>query len=359
MIKVGIIGCGKIADQHAQQIKRISGCDIVGVCDSEELMAKQLHERFGARGYYSDAAKMLDETGPDVVHVTTPAQSHYALGKLCLEAGCHVYIEKPFTLNTAEAEELIAIANGRGLKLTAGHNVQFFPEMVRMRSLIREGFLGGPPVHMESVYCYGLKNDVYASAFLGDRNHWVRLLPGKLLHNVISHGISKIAEFMPGGHPRVEACGFTSEALRRSGANDIIDELRVIIHEGPVTAYFTFSSQISPMLHQFHVYGPENSLLVDHAHRTVIKMRKKSHKSYLNHFIPPYDYGMQYIRNSLGNVRQFLKRDFHFDYGMKTLIELFYKAAMQNAPLPISYDEILVTSRIMDDIFAQVYGNGQ
>ena len=53
MIKVGIIGCGKIADQHASSIQRISDCEIVGVCDSEELMAKQMYERFNVKHYYT------------------------------------------------------------------------------------------------------------------------------------------------------------------------------------------------------------------------------------------------------------------------------------------------------------------
>jgi len=123
MLKVGIIGCGKIADQHAASIKRINGCEIVGACDSELLMARQLCERLGVGNYYDDAQELLEKTNPDVVHITTPPQSHFSLGSLCLEAGCNVYIEKPFTLNTQDAENLIISATEKNLKLTAGHNV--------------------------------------------------------------------------------------------------------------------------------------------------------------------------------------------------------------------------------------------
>ncbi len=59
MIKVGIIGCGKIADQHASEIVNIPGCEIVGVCDKEELMAKQLYDRFKAGGYYDNVTEFL------------------------------------------------------------------------------------------------------------------------------------------------------------------------------------------------------------------------------------------------------------------------------------------------------------
>ena len=103
MLKVAIVGCGKIADAHASQIRRIAGCEIVGVCDKEPLMARQLYERFPIRRYFSEVADLLREARPDVIHITTPPESHYDLARLCLEHGCHVYVEKPFTLYASEA----------------------------------------------------------------------------------------------------------------------------------------------------------------------------------------------------------------------------------------------------------------
>ena len=55
MLKIGIIGCGRIADQHAVEIKKMIDADIVGVCDKEELMARQLADRFGVRNYFVEA----------------------------------------------------------------------------------------------------------------------------------------------------------------------------------------------------------------------------------------------------------------------------------------------------------------
>lgn len=355
MIKVGIIGCGKIADQHVEQIQRISDCEIVGVCDSEKLMAKQLFERFDIKNYFSDVKELLEIAHPDIIHITTPPQSHFELGKLCLEAGCNVYIEKPFTLNTKEAESLIKLATEKNLKLTVGHNYQFSHVAKRMRHLIKNGFLGGPPVHMESYYCYDLGDASYAKALLGDNTHWVRKLPGKLLHNLISHGISKIVEFLPNDSPKIIAHGFTSPLLTTINETDIIDELRVIINDNDcTTAYFTFSSQIRPILNQFHIYGPKNSLIVDHAHETLVKVRGTKYKSYLDQFIPPYIYARQYSANMRYNIKKFIKKDFHMNSGMKFLIEAFYRSIMDNTPLPISYKEILLTSKIMDTIFEQI-----
>jgi len=355
MIKIGIIGCGKIADFHAAQIQRISGCEIVGVCDREELMAKQLYERFNVKHYFSNVNELLETTHPDIIHITTPPQSHFELGQICLGAGCNVYFEKPFALNTKEAEKLIQLAEKKDLKITVGHNAQFSHAAMRMRELIRNGFLGGAPVHMESIWCYDFTDERFAKALLGDNTHWVRTLPGKLLHNIISHGISKIAEFLSSDCPKVIAHGFTSPLLRSINEADIIDELRVIIYDNDyTTAYFTFSSQISPSLHQFRIYGPKNSLIVDDDHQTLIKVAKSNYKSYLKQFIPPLIDAKQYIANSGNNIKKFIKKDSNFESGRKFLIESFYRAVLDNTPLPISYKEILLTSRIMDSIFEQI-----
>ena len=131
-------------------------------------------------------------------------------------------------------------------------------------------------VHMESVYGYEFDDEQYARALLGDKDHWVRKLPGGLLQNIISHGIGKIVEYLQDGAVTVVAQGFTSSFLKSIGEADIIDELRVIIIDGKgTTAYFTFSSQMCPALHQFRVYGPKNSLIADHEHQTLIKLAEK------------------------------------------------------------------------------------
>lgn len=354
MLRIVIVGCGKIADQHAEHIVHIPGCQIVGVCDREELMAKQLQERLNVPAAFSDVQDLLDETKPDVVHITTSPQAHYSIAKICLEAGCHVFVEKPFTVNHKEAGELISLAEHKGLKLTVGHNAQFSHAANHMRKLVAEGYLGGPPVHVESYYCYDLSDAAYAKALLGDSYHWVRKLPGGLLQNTISHGISKVAEFLTADELKIISYGFTSGTLKSIGETEIIDELRVIVHDGATTAYFTFSSQMRPSLHMLRLYGPKNGLIVDEQQQTVIKLRGTPRKSYLEQFLPPWDYARQYVGNALGNMKKFGKGDFHMEYGKKYLIRAFYRSITEGGPVPISYKQILQTSRIMDEIFSQL-----
>ncbi len=355
MLKVAIIGCGRIADDHLQQIRRVAGCEVLGACDLEPLMAKQLCDRYQIKHAFSDVAQLLDTCRPNVVHITTPPQTHFAVALQCLEAGCHVYVEKPFALDANETEKLLGIAQEKCLKATVGHDLQFSPVARRMRHLVREGYLGGAPVHMESYYCYDLTDPNYARALLSDKSHWIRRLPGKLLQNIISHGIARIAEFIPGNSPHISAYGFVSPLLKSIGEDEIVDELRVTISDADsTTAYFTFSSQMRPSLNVFRVYGPKNGLALDQDRETLIKLRGDPYKSYAEKFIPPLNLAFQQLGNVGTNLRKFFANDFHMKSGMKCLIESFYRSIVDGTPPPIPYREILLTSRIMDTIFEQL-----
>ena len=101
-----------------------------------------------------------------------------------------------------------------------------------MRRLVASGYLGGDPGAHGELLLLRPGRPSYARALLGDRRHWVRRLPGRLLQNIISHGIARIAEFLTGDAPEVIAHGFVSPLLRRLGESEIVDELRVIIGEG-------------------------------------------------------------------------------------------------------------------------------
>jgi len=355
MLNVAIVGCGKIADDHVEQIQRIKGCQIVGACDREPLMARQLYQRFPIRQYFHNLDDLLKNAKPDVVHITTPPQSHFDIAKACLEAGCHVYVEKPFTLSEQEARDLLTFADAKGLKVTVGHDDQFRHSARLLRELIHSGYIGGAPVHMESYFCYELGRGGFAGAMLNDKNYWVRRLPGGLLHNIISHGIARIAEYLTSETPVVTAHGFISPFLRSTGETELIDELRVIIsEERGTTAYFTFSSQMRPCLHQFRVYGSKNGLVLDQDQETVIRLRGQRYVSYVEKFVPPLTMAKQEISNAFTNVRRFLKRDFHMKSGMKYLIESFYEAIVKDVPVPVPYREIILTAHIMDQIFGQL-----
>ena len=353
MLKVAVIGCGKVADHHASQIRRVRQASLVAFCDAEPLMAKQMADRFGGTAYDS-LDKLLTEVRPDLVHITTPPRSHFPIAMQCLDAGCHVLVEKPFTLNTEEAERVLQSATARDLKVCVNHNYQFTGPALRLRALVADGFLGGPPVHLESYYSYDLSDPNYARAFLSDSGHWVRALPGGLLQNIISHGIARIAEHIRSDRPHVIAHGFTSPLLLSLGERTLRDELRVLIHDETTTAYFTFSSQMQPQVFEFRVFGPKNGILLDEKHHVLIKLKGARYKSYLDMVMPPLESSGQFFANALANFRSLMAGRLNMLEGMKELFERFYLSVLNDRPVPIPYRQIVLTSRIMDAVFAQL-----
>jgi predicted dehydrogenase len=353
VIRVAIVGCGKIADQHVHAIRRIPGSMVVAACDRELLMARQLAERFRIEGCFDDVGQMLRQAAPDVVHITTPPQSHHQIGRQCLEAGCHAYIEKPFTVTADEASSLVGLAQQRGLSLTAGHNYQFTPEMMVARRLVEQGYLGGAPVHLESFWSYDLGDASYVGPLLSNPDHWVRRLPGQLFHNIISHGIARLAEFMNSEIAEVIVSTHQSAQLRSLGGKEVRDEMRALLRDARgTTASFSFSTQIKPGLNLLRLHGPAASITVDLTSGSVVRHVGKSYKSYLTFLVPPLNAAREHLANAGRNALSILRWRLHQDSGMKELIERFHRSIAEKGPPPIAYREIVLTARIMDALFA-------
>jgi len=360
MLKVSIVGCGKIAEAHAEVIKNIPGDVLAATCDREILMARQIAERYGAKKFYNDLSLMLAEVKPDVVHITTPPQSHYEIARMCLEAGCHVFVEKPFTINTVEAEELMALAISRKLKVTIGTDEQFSPVALEMRKLLADGWLGGHPLHIDVYYCYDMGDERFARIFIKDKSHWLWSLPGQLIQNIMPHSVIKVAEFLEGTQISVIARGFTSDFVKRMGETHLKDELRaILIDEKQMTAYLTFSTQVRPPLRQFLILGPKNGLLVDQDHQALIKIPGQKYKSYLEKTWPLYQLSRQYRKNLVKNTKLFFRKQFQVKRGLYNLVQLFYKSIETDSQPPIPYDQIILGSRIMDSIISQIYADSE
>ena len=183
-------------------------------------------------------------------------------------------------------------------------------------------------------------------------------MPGQLFHNLISHGIAKLAEFLD-DEIEISAHAHQSPRLQNLGGQEVQDELRVFIRDkSGTTAFFCFSTQIKPGLNFLRVCGPKNSLSVDNTSGTLTRHENKSYKSYLTYFVPPLKNARQNFRNARKNIFDFLRGKLHQDSGMKELIGRFYQSIREKSAPPIPYREIILTARIMDEIFAQVYPQG-
>jgi len=126
MIKVGVVGVGHLGREHVRIYSSLPGCELAGVFDIDA----GVKEKF-ARKYKVCAFNSLEEMtlGVDAVSVVVPTNAHYEVARAFLEAGRHVFVEKPITETTAQAEELVKIAHGSKLILQVGHVERFNPVM--------------------------------------------------------------------------------------------------------------------------------------------------------------------------------------------------------------------------------------
>ncbi|MBV8206216.1 MAG: Gfo/Idh/MocA family oxidoreductase [Acidobacteria bacterium] len=348
-LRAGIVGCGKIADGHAEEIGTIPGARLAAACDIEPLMAGQFAERHGIPNAYSDFDRMLAAEQLDVVHITTPPQSHLQLTRKAVAAGAHVVVEKPLAMDAAESRQIVAAVQAAGRKMTINYWPNFDSQAVRFRQMIKEGLLG-EVVHIESYYGYNL-GSAFGQALLADSNHWVHRLPGQLFHNIIDHALNKIVPLLPEGPTAVHASAFR----RFNHPTAPLDELRVMMQAGGVSAYATFCSNAMPLGHFARVYGTKATARVDYALRTVVLDRAQKFPSALGRLFPPLQYGWDYFREGLRNCRDFAGSRFQFFAGMRLLFSMFYQSILQEAPLPIPYSEMLRVAALMDEVFAQVY----
>jgi predicted dehydrogenase len=358
-LKVAIVGCGKIADGHVEEIQKMPAtARVVAVCDLELLMAEQLAVRYGISNHYDNLDKMLEAERPDVVHITTPPQSHLMLATKVLDAGCHVYVEKPLTLNLADSQKLITHAEEQKRKVTIGYSYYFAPPAEALRTMIRNGVIGDP-VHMESFFGYNLSG-AFGTALLSDTNHWVQRLPGKLFHNNIDHLLYKATEFFADETPVVRALGYARRPERFNDARDnMLDELRVMLHCKNATLSGTFSSHIRPVANFIRLYGTKNTVMVDYVAQTVTLDEAPKLPSAIGRLLPPFGQAMQYFKQGSSNMWRFVRSDFHYFAGLNRLISLFYESIRNDSPPPISYRHILWVAGVMDEIFRQVPQEGQ
>jgi predicted dehydrogenase len=352
-LKIAIVGCGKIADAHVEEIAKLSGTALVAVCDRERLMAEQLAVRYTVPAYYDEFDGMLEKEKPDVVHVTTPPQSHVALAMTALKAGCHVYVEKPLAPTFADTRRIIAAAEGVNKKLTVGYTYYYDPPAEALRRMVAQGVIGDP-VHIESYYGYDL-GGTFGRAITGNPEHWVHSLPGKIFQNNLDHALNKITEFIPEDNPTISA-----KAFRRANESfgdmrdELMDELRVVLIGKKTSAYVTFTCGVKPVGHFMRVYGTRCAAHVDFVSRAVIVEGDIRIPTAIGRALAPFGPAWRQFRAGGRNIIRFARSDFHYFAGMNRLLALFYEAIRTDGAPPIAYADIARVAAMQEEIYSQI-----
>jgi predicted dehydrogenase len=141
MVKIALIGAGKMGISHLSILGVHPNVKIVGVCDTSKIVVDVL-ERYSGFSCYSDYSKMVDETKPDAVFVAVPTKFHFSMVKELLLKGIHVFTEKPFCLNPEESYELAQLAKSTGLVNQVGYHNKFVGTFKEVKRLVSAGHIG-------------------------------------------------------------------------------------------------------------------------------------------------------------------------------------------------------------------------
>ncbi len=144
-VKVGIIGCGGIANgKHMPSLSKLADVELAAFCDLVEERAEKAKKQYGAPDarVCTDYKELLKDPEIEVVHVCTPNRSHAAISSDALHAGKHVMCEKPMAKTAADARKMVEAAKETGKKLTIGYQHRHKPEAVYLKSVIERGDLG-------------------------------------------------------------------------------------------------------------------------------------------------------------------------------------------------------------------------
>ena len=147
MINLGFIGAGDISILHAEAIERIEGASLKALWNITPDLAAEKSARFNCQNVPTVEA-LLNDKGVDAIFVLTSLEAHHKYVKLALEAGKHVFVEKPVAASVAEIRDMQELAASKNLICMPGHNYIYEPHVTRTKKFISEGKLG----HLVSIY---------------------------------------------------------------------------------------------------------------------------------------------------------------------------------------------------------------
>lgn len=181
MIKFAIIGCGRIAQRHAEHIAKYA--ELVAVCDIDKEKADTLGTKYNAEVYYTIEDLLEKAVSVDVVSVCSPNGHHASHSIKALKAGFHVLCEKPMAINVHDCGDMIKTAEQYNKRLFAIKQNRFNPPIVAIKQAIEEGRLGR--IYSVQLSCFWNRNeDYYHNSWKGSKD-----LDGGTLYTQFSHFI--------------------------------------------------------------------------------------------------------------------------------------------------------------------------
>jgi predicted dehydrogenase len=142
MVKFGVVGYGYWGPNVVRNLDHLEEAEVVAVCDKSAAARKKVARVYPDVRVTDNAAELMSSPEIDAIAVVTPVWTHYELAKAALQNGKHVFVEKPFTSNADQAQELIDLAARKNLKIMVDHTFLFTGAVTKIKQLLQEGALG-------------------------------------------------------------------------------------------------------------------------------------------------------------------------------------------------------------------------
>lgn len=142
MINIGVIGYGYWGPNVVRNFSGIPNTEVVAISDYQSAAQKRAKKLYPHMNVTNDSQEILNSPSIDAVVIVTPVSSHFSIARQALENGKHIFVEKPFTASSAEAEQLIELAEKKNLKIMVDHTFLFTGAVKKIKQLIDEGAIG-------------------------------------------------------------------------------------------------------------------------------------------------------------------------------------------------------------------------
>jgi predicted dehydrogenase len=140
-LKAAVVGTGFMGSTHTEALRRL-GIEIAGILGSSAEKSRRAAEEMGIPRGYESYDDLLADPEAQVVHITTPNHLHFEQAKAALEAGKHVFCEKPLAITSQETAELVDLAEGTDVVAGVNYNLRFYPLNIEARDVVRRRELG-------------------------------------------------------------------------------------------------------------------------------------------------------------------------------------------------------------------------
>lgn len=329
-LRVGIIGAGQMARQHARAISRLDNAVVQVVVDQDPTALQEICRMHPDAKGFTSIEELLGSETVDVVHICTPPQTHEALTEQVLSAGLHAYVEKPFVETRAAALRLTKLAEAKGLKLCPGHQLLYEPPTLRALELLPAL---GELTHVESYFSFrAMKHSPTGRAPLRDDLQLLDILP---------HPVYLLLDFLERATP-----GNSRLVSVEIGPRGTVHAL---VRRGSLTASLVVTLEGRPVESYLRVVGTNGSIHADYVRSTVQRSLGPG-ASGIDKLLAPYRLASQLLAGTTAAMgRRFLKRQTSYP-GLAEIFAAFYDAIISERPSPVTTTNLLETVSICEQI---------